>query len=67
VEGQDEGASAAASRKKVEPERKDFWDSFGVPTEDKSSNIGTGVMKKTPSGGAGPQKRNKEDGWGDDW
>ncbi len=67
IEGQDEGASAAAGKKKVEPERKDFWDSFGASGEEKPSNIGTGVMKKPSSGASGAQKRNKDDGWGDDW
>jgi ADP-ribosylation factor GTPase-activating protein 1 len=66
IEGQDQGANTAANKKVVEPERKDFWDSFGAPAEEKPSNIGTGVMKKTTSG-SGPQKKNKEDGWGDDW
>jgi ADP-ribosylation factor GTPase-activating protein 1 len=68
IEGQDEGASAAASRKKVEPERKDFWDSFGVSKdEDKPSNIGTGVLKKTTSNTGSGAKRSKDDGWGEDW
>lgn len=66
IEGQDEGAANAAARKKVEPERKDFWDSFGVSNEPpKPSNIGTGVMKKSTGGSGAP--RNKDDGWGDDW
>ena len=67
IEGQDEAASNTAGKRQVAPEKKDFWDSFGAPQESsKSSNIGTGVMKKT--GGSGPTgQRNKEDGWGDDW
>ena len=66
IEGQDEGANAAANRKKAEPERKDFWDTFGAPAEEsKPSNIGTGVMKKTSSNPSAPQK--KKDDWGDDW
>ena len=66
VEGQDERAGQVAGRKQAEPERKDFWDSFGVEKEPaKPSSIGTSAMKK-PSGGTQPPKK-KEDGWGDDW
>ncbi|EXJ91040.1 hypothetical protein A1O1_04147 [Capronia coronata CBS 617.96] len=67
IEGQDERASAAASARQAEPERKDFWDAFGVSSEPPkaSSSIGTSAMKKTPL--ANPPKKNKEDGWGDDW
>ena len=66
VEGQDEKASAAAAARQVEPERKDFWDSFGMPSEPKpNSSIGTSAMKKNPA--ANPPKKTKEDGWGDDW
>ena len=51
------------SKLATEPERKDFWDTFGSPDastavpEKKSSAIGTAAMRK---GGA------KEDSWGDD-
>ncbi|EXJ92721.1 hypothetical protein A1O3_01273 [Capronia epimyces CBS 606.96] len=67
IEGQDERASAVAASRKAEPERKDFWDSFGVPSEPpkSSSSIGTSAMKKAPL--ANPPKKTKEDGWGDDW
>ena len=60
VEGDENGA-----RRKVEPERKDFWDSFGGNDEPaKPSSIGTSAMKKAP----GPTQKKKEDsGWGDDW
>ncbi|KIW16734.1 hypothetical protein PV08_03923 [Exophiala spinifera] len=64
VEGQDEKASAAARR--VEPERKDFWDSFGMGASGApkpASSIGTSAMKKTP----GASQKSKDDGWGDDW
>lgn len=48
---------AARSRGPVEPERRDFWDSFGdAGAEKKSGAIGTAAMKK----GGG-----KEEGWGD--
>ncbi|KAL2435363.1 ADP-ribosylation factor GTPase-activating protein GCS1 [Exophiala dermatitidis] len=71
IEGQDERAAAASSRKTAQPapERKDFWDSFGLSAESSSksgsSSIGTSAMKKTPV--ANPPKKTKEDGWGDDW
>lgn len=63
VEGQDDRAGAAASKRRVEPEKKDFWDSFGQssePAPSKPSSIGTSAMKKND--------KKKEDGWGtDDW
>ena len=69
VEGQDEKASAAAAARRVEPERKDFWDSFGMGAggaggaSKPASSIGTSAMKKTP----GSSQKSKDDGWGDDW
>ncbi|KIX09520.1 uncharacterized protein Z518_00600 [Rhinocladiella mackenziei CBS 650.93] len=68
IEGQDEKASTVAAAKKVEPERKDFWDSFGAPSESNktTSSIGTSAMKKTTTT-ANPPMKTKEDGWGDDW
>ena len=67
VEGSGDGSSA---QRAVEPEKKDFWDSFGSPTATnrsqsplaggstakKSSTIGTAAMK----GGGGKEE------WGDD-
>jgi len=68
VEGQDDKASAAAAARGGEPERKDFWDSFGAGASGASSksnsSIGTSAMKKTP---ASSQTKSKDDGWGDDW
>lgn len=46
------------SKRTVQPERQDFWDSFGDVGADKSksnSSIGTSAMKK------------KDEGWGNDW
>lgn len=64
IEGQDEGAARVANRgAKVEPEKKDFWDSFGVSNEPKSGSLGTSAMKKTNSN----TQPKKDDGWGDDW
>lgn len=70
VEGQDSAAAASASRsggQRKEPERKDFWDSFGVsddPAPAKASSIGTSAMKKPANDSA---SKKKDDGWGDDW
>lgn len=53
----------ARSRGAVEPERRDFWDSFGdAGAEKKSGAIGTAAMKK---GGGGGGSAGKEDVWGD--
>lgn len=56
------GAGAGATSSTVEPERKDFWDSFGEPSLTEtvaasmpSSSIGTAAMKKGGSTGAGTQ------------
>lgn len=81
VEGQDERTGSVASRRAVEPERKDFWDSFGEPlaaaaptTKPQSSTIGTSAMRGgggaaggAAATGAPASKPGKEDGWGDDW
>ena len=81
VEGQDDKASSAAAGRKADPERKDFWDSFGQPEGFKSlggasgggggggggsNSIGTSAMRKTTNPTANPPRK-KEDGWGDDW
>ena len=58
----DEGGSGSGrGTKAVEPERRDFWDSFGAAPETakKAGAIGTAAMKKGGGGG-------KEDGWGKD-
>lgn len=36
--GSSSTSSATRSKTAVEPERKDFWDSFGSPTEDESKS-----------------------------
>ena len=76
------GASSGAKREGggIEPERKDFWDSFGDPTPKTSSGgsggsaIGTAAMRKggggAAAGGSGSGSGGKDDGgWagGDDW
>jgi ADP-ribosylation factor GTPase-activating protein 1 len=68
------------SRSKTEPERKDFWDSFGEPEEPiskpKPSSIGTAAMKKggggggyggTGSTGGGGKGKDDKDDWGERW
>ncbi|KAF3940004.1 hypothetical protein ABW19_dt0203255 [Dactylella cylindrospora] len=58
----------------VQPEKKDFWDSFGDTDWDekpaqKNSAIGTSGIKKTGNGSSGSGTaagRKSEDGWGDD-
>ena len=50
------------SRSVIQPEKKDFWDSFGAPVEGekKSSTIGTAAMK---GGGGSSRDGGKEDDW----
>ncbi|ETI23836.1 hypothetical protein G647_05642 [Cladophialophora carrionii CBS 160.54] len=70
VEGQDERAAASAASRDVEPERKDFWDTFGQSGGGGgggASSIGTNALKKTISPAANPPRKTKEDGWGEDW
>ena len=66
VEGQE--GSGAAGRRNVEPERKDFWDSFGASANAeplKPSSIGTSAMK-SGSGGTASGSKGKDDGW-EEW
>ena len=72
VEGQDDRAASSTGSRGAEPEKKDFWDSFGQGgggggRESPIESIGTGVLKKTTSPAANPPRRTKEDGWGEDW
>ncbi|KIW70651.1 hypothetical protein PV04_02896 [Phialophora macrospora] len=68
VEGQDEKAASSAASRNAEPERKDFWDSFGQGGgAGGSSSIGTSALRKTTSPAANPPRKTKEDGWGEDW
>ena len=56
------GGAVGSRAVAVEPERRDFWDSFGdAGAEKKSSSgaIGTAAMRKGGGGGG------KEEGWGD--
>ena len=69
MENTGEGSTAARSSKsKVEPERRDFWDSFGDAGADNkskgSSSIGTAAMRKGGGGSGGGE--GKGDGW-DNW
>lgn len=55
-EGSDPSRGVSGAGSKVQPERQDFWDSFGEPASSKGgSSIGTAAMRK---GGE------KEEGWG---
>lgn len=57
VENAGEAGQGGRSRNAVQPEKKDFWDSFGDAGADRgSSSIGTAAMRK----GGG-----KEEGWGE--
>lgn len=67
------GSAGSGSRggpsRKVEPERREFWDSFGAPDEDgrtasKASAIGTAAVKKKDEGMMGVKGKNE--GW-EDW
>ncbi|KAF3935011.1 hypothetical protein ABW20_dc0102354 [Dactylellina cionopaga] len=54
----------------IQPEKKDFWDSFGDDDWDdkpaaKNSAIGTSGIKKTGSVSGGPAGRKSDDGWGE--
>ncbi|KKY22703.1 putative zinc finger protein gcs1 [Phaeomoniella chlamydospora] len=54
------------ARAGAEPERKDFWDSFGQDASTKGS-LGTGAMKGSGGGTASKAKPKGEDGWGEEW
>lgn len=63
-----EGETTTNTRKTAEPERKDFWDSFGGLNETRASNVGTSAIKKgTNNDKTAPVTKKKDDGWGDDW
>ncbi|RMZ78642.1 hypothetical protein DV738_g3715, partial [Chaetothyriales sp. CBS 135597] len=62
VEGQDTPAGQAGVKKKFEPERKDFWDSFGAAEPVKPSSIGTSAVKKPAAGGVSQPAKGKDDG-----
>ena len=51
--------------KGVEPERKDFWDSFGDAGDEKKGggSIGTAAMRKGGGGGGGAGKKDEWDSW----
>ena len=60
---EDTGAGGGSPSRSVEPERKDFWDSFGDAGEEKRTGgaIGTAAMRKGGGGGSG--KEEKWDNW----
>lgn len=66
VDGQDE-RTGVAGRRNAEPERKDFWDSFGASAESANpSSIGTSAVRGGAKGPSSGTSKGKEDGW-DDW
>ena len=74
VEGEEGGRPGPGGARRADPERKDFWDSFGAPPAGegpaaKPTSIGTSAMKKgTGSGGFGGGSSAKdEEEWGDKW
>lgn len=69
VGGSTSSRSRGGSSRTVEPERRDFWDSFGVPAEDekkvnKPSAIGTSAVKKKDEGST--SVKGKSEGW-EEW
>ena len=66
IEGQEEGA------RKVAPEKKDFWDSFGASENSpaqppKKSNVGTAAIRSAGTGSGADQTKKRDEDWGDDW
>lgn len=65
------GGTAGGGRTRVEPERRDFWDSFGggAAAEKKKATttgaIGTAAMRKGGGAGGGGGGGGKDEGWGD--
>ncbi|MCJ1421123.1 Zn finger-containing GTPase- Activating Protein for ARF [Xylographa parallela] len=61
------GDSGASERGIVEPEKKDFWDSFGSPTNERNMGAGSGAAKKSSAIGTAAMKSSGgKDEWGDD-
>lgn len=63
------GGTGRARGTTVEPERRDFWDSFGDAaggTEKKKPGaIGTAAMRKGGAAGGSGGRGGKDEGWGD--
>lgn len=68
VEGSGEGGSS--QRAAAEPEKKDFWDSFGAPAVNRSQSPlaggGTTTKKSSTIGTAAMKKGGGKEEWGDD-
>lgn len=62
-----EGPGASGGARRAEPEKKDFWESFGEPVvaeKPKPSALGTSAMKKPEP----PKAAKKDDDWdNEDW
>lgn len=63
---EDSGGSSA-SKPRQQPERKDFWDSFGEPEKKESSSIGTAAMRKGGGSGSGSGGGGEKGGGWDNW
>lgn len=71
VEGESNPTSTPSSRPRdtVDPDKRDFWDSFAAAAEERSSTtsktsaIGTAAMRK---GGYGPTGGVKKENWDED-
>lgn len=67
-------AVGGAGRAAPEPDKRDFWDSFGQPsglnTSESKGSLGTGAMKGTAGGTPVTSKGKTKPGdenWGEDW
>ena len=59
----EDSGGQSGTRSTVEPEKKDFWDSFGEPEKKAGSSIGTAAMRKGGGGGSGGGKDETWDNW----
>ena len=67
VEGEGGAPPSSATRlRSIEPEKKDFWDSFGVAGEERASSMSSTTSKPSAIGTAAMKKGGKEEGWEDD-
>ena len=61
------GDSGGLAKGIVEPEKKDFWDSFGSPINNRAPGTGSSTMKKSSTIGTAAMKSGSgKDEWGDD-
>ena len=69
MEGKDERAGAGGTAR-AEPERKDFWESFGAAAagagDEGPSSVGTSAMKNGGGSKPAPGIKGRNDGW-EEW